>query len=117
MGSEPTGNTSEDVEMADHPHGVPGSQQELAFLRTLPGNDNEAGVFDAMYRRHNYQHPDGFDEFDGPLFKDELVEGDPNEIYFLRNMVGNQDGRYDDLYRGNNYNNPDAWDDDCPVWY
>ncbi|KAH0166446.1 hypothetical protein KCU67_g4301, partial [Aureobasidium melanogenum] len=118
MDTEPTGNTSADTEMSSYPHGVPNSEQEIAFLRTLPGNDNSAGIYDELYRRHNYQPPDGFDEFDGPLFRDELVVGDPNEIFFLRNMVGNADGRYDALYRGNNYRMPDDWDEfDNPVWY
>ncbi|KAG9517409.1 hypothetical protein KCV07_g6204, partial [Aureobasidium melanogenum] len=118
MDTEPTGNTSADTEMSSYPHGVPNSEQEIAFLRTLPGNDNSAGIYDELYRRHNYQLPDGFDEFDGPLFRNELVVGDPNEIFFLRNMVGNADGRYDALYRGNNYRMPDDWDEfDNPVWY
>jgi hypothetical protein len=118
MDVESTGNTSADTEMSSYPHGVPNSEQEIAFLRTLPGNDNSAGIYDELYRRHNYQPPDGFDEFDGPLFRNELVVGDPNEIFFLRNMVGNADGRYDALYRGNNYRMPDDWDEfDNPVWY
>ncbi|KAH0403600.1 hypothetical protein KCU89_g1971, partial [Aureobasidium melanogenum] len=118
MDTEPTGNTSADTEMSSYPHGVPNSEQEIAFLRTLPGNDNSAGIHDELYRRHNYQPPDGFDEFDGPLFRNELVVGHPDEIFFLRNMVGNADGRYDALYRGNNYRMPDDWDEfDNPVWY
>ncbi|KAG9528714.1 hypothetical protein KCU93_g4060, partial [Aureobasidium melanogenum] len=118
MDAEPTDNTSADTEMSSYPHGVPNSEQEIAFLRTLPGNDNSAGIHDELYRRHNYQPPDGFDEFDGPLFRNELVVGHPDEIFFLRNMVGNADGRYDALYRGNNYRMPDDWDEfDNPVWY
>ncbi|KAG9753529.1 hypothetical protein KCU73_g5866, partial [Aureobasidium melanogenum] len=118
MDVESTGNTSADTEMSSYPHGVPNSEQEIAFLRTLPGNDNSAGIHDELYRRHNYQPPDGFDEFDGPLFRNELVVGHPDEIFFLRNMVGNADGRYDALYRGNNYRMPDDWDEfDNPVWY
>lgn len=45
---------------------IPYSSQEINLLRSLPGNVN--GEYDDIYRAHNYQQPDTFTEYEGPIF-------------------------------------------------
>ncbi|KAI5273431.1 hypothetical protein E4T47_03305 [Aureobasidium subglaciale] len=54
-----------DVAQATPPRNlVEGSVEEIALLRSLP--ENGGGLCDQMYRDHNYQPPDSFDEYGDP---------------------------------------------------
>ncbi|KAI5210265.1 hypothetical protein E4T38_02041 [Aureobasidium subglaciale] len=54
-----------DVVQATPPRNlVEGSVEEIALLRSLP--ENGGGLCDQMYRDHNYQLPDSFDEYGDP---------------------------------------------------
>ena len=45
---------------------IPYSTQEINLLRSLPGNAE--GAYDNEYRAHNYQEPDTYTEYEGPIW-------------------------------------------------